>query len=84
MVEYIRMYVGAYKFTRILLTTYINELLLDQIFSSDAVVLESICYHMRANRLINDSKTTRGLRKIWTGNIVSYIYESGTYTSVVV
>ena len=43
-------------------------ILLDQMFSSDAIVLESICYRTRANRLINVSKTTRGLRKIWTGS----------------
>ena len=41
--------------------------ILDQIFSCDPTVLESICYRARAKRLINDSKTTGGLRKIWTG-----------------
>ena len=41
--------------------------ILDQIFLCDPVVLESICYRTRAKRLINDSKTTRELRKIWTG-----------------
>ena len=37
------------------------------IFLCDPVVLELICYRTRANRLINDSKTIRELRKIWTG-----------------
>ena len=44
-----------------------NEKALDQIFFCDPVVLESICYRTRAKRLINDRKTTGGLRKIWTG-----------------
>ena len=35
-------------------------------FSGDSVVLES----MRANRLINESNTTGGLRKTWTGSQV--------------
>ena len=39
-----------------------------QIFSSDPVVIESICYRTRANRLINESNTTAALRKIWTGS----------------
>ena len=38
-----------------------------QIFLSHPVVLESICYRTRAKRLINESNTTGGLRKIWTG-----------------
>ena len=38
-------------------------------FFCDPVVLESICYRTRANRLINESKTTGGLRKIWTGRL---------------
>ena len=33
----------------------------------DPVVLESICYRTRTYRLINESITTLGLRKIWTG-----------------
>ena len=41
--------------------------LLDQILLCDLVVLESICNRTRTKRLINDSKTTGGLRKIWTG-----------------
>ena len=40
---------------------------LDQFFVCDLVVLESISYRTRAKRLINDSKTTGGLRKILTG-----------------
>ena len=40
---------------------------LDQIFFYDPVVLESICYRTRANRLINESITISGLRKIRTG-----------------
>ena len=36
-------------------------------FLCDPVVLESICYRTRAKRLINDSKTTGELGKIWTG-----------------
>ena len=42
--------------------------LLDLIIFWDPVVLESICYRTRANRLINESKTTGWLRKIWTGS----------------
>ena len=42
---------------------------LDQSFFCDPVVLESICYCTRAYRLINESNTTLGLRKICTGNI---------------
>ena len=43
------------------------------------VVLESICYRTRAYRLINESNTTIGLRKIWMGmprpsEIVGYIH----------
>ena len=38
-----------------------------RIFLSHSVVLESICYRTRANRLINESNTTEGLNKIWTG-----------------
>ena len=45
-----------------------NKVTLDQIFFCDPVVLESICYHTRAKRLINESNTTEGLRKIWTGS----------------
>ena len=41
--------------------------LLDQIFFSDPVIFESICYRTRAKQLINESKTTGGLRKIGTG-----------------
>ena len=41
---------------------------LDQIFLCDLVVLESICYRTRAKQQINNSKTTGGLRKIWTGS----------------
>ena len=41
---------------------------LDQIFLCDPVVLESICFRTRAKRLRNESKTTGGLRKIWTGS----------------
>ena len=41
--------------------------LLDQFFFCDPVVLESICYRTRANRLKNEGNTTGGLRKIWTG-----------------
>ena len=48
-----------------------NEAILDQIFLCDPVVLESICYRTRAKRLINDSKTTGGLRKIWTGSEIT-------------
>ena len=36
-------------------------------FLCDPVVLESIFYRTRLKRLINDSKTTGGLRKILTG-----------------
>ena len=36
-------------------------------FSSDLVVLESICYRTRTKRPINDNNTTGGLRKISTG-----------------
>ena len=46
---------------------------LDQIFFRDPIVLESICYRTRAKRLINDSKTTVGLRKIWTGLLLRYL-----------
>ena len=55
--------------------------LLDQIFFSNPVVLESICYRTRAKRLINDSKTTGELRKIWTGylNILT-IYRVHAFT----
>ena len=35
-------------------------------FFGDPVVLELICCRTRAKRLISDSKTTVGLRKIWT------------------
>ena len=38
-----------------------------QLFIWDPFVLELICYHPRANRLINEGITTGGLRKIWTG-----------------
>ena len=38
-----------------------------QIFSCGPVVLESICYHTTAKRLIKESNTTGGLRKIWMG-----------------
>ena len=31
------------------------------------VLVESICYRSRANRLRNESNTTERLRKIWTG-----------------
>ena len=41
--------------------------ILDQFFLCNLVVLESICCCTRAKRLVNDSKTTGGLRKIWTG-----------------
>ena len=41
--------------------------LLDQIFFCDPVVLESICHHTRAKRLINEGNKTGGLRKIWMG-----------------
>ena len=40
--------------------------ILDQIFLCDPVVLEWICYCTRAKRLINNSKMTGKLRKIWT------------------
>ena len=40
---------------------------LDQFFFCNPVILESICYRTRAKRLINDSKMTGELRKIWTG-----------------
>ena len=33
----------------------------------DPAVLESICYRTRANRLINESNTTGGLKKNSTG-----------------
>ena len=41
--------------------------ILDQIFFCDPVVLELICYRTRGKRLTNESNTTGGLRKIWTG-----------------
>ena len=41
--------------------------ILDQKILCDPVVLESISYRTRAKRLINNCKTTQGLRKIWTG-----------------
>ena len=37
------------------------------IFFSDPVVHEWICYHMRANRLINESNMTGWPGNIWTG-----------------
>ena len=46
-------------------SAYVDDL--DQIFFCDPVVSESICNRMRANRLINESNTTGGLRKILTG-----------------
>ena len=36
------------------------------------VVLESICYRLRAKRLINEGNTTGGLRKIWTGHAIIF------------
>ena len=39
---------------------------LDQIFFCDPVVIESICYRMRTDRLINEGNTTGGLGKNWT------------------
>ena len=42
--------------------------ILDQISICDPVVLDSICYRTRAKQPINNSKTTVGLRKIWTGS----------------
>ena len=41
---------------------------LDQIFFCDPVILESNCYCTRAYWLINESNTTGGLRKNWTGH----------------
>ena len=38
------------------------------IFFLDPVVLESIYYRTRAKRLLNESNTTLGLRKNWTGS----------------
>ena len=38
-----------------------------QIFSSNPVVIELICYRTRANRLIKESNTTGSLKKNWTG-----------------
>ena len=46
------------------------SLKLDQIFFCDPVALESICYRTRAKRLINESNTTGGRKKIWTGRSV--------------
>ena len=37
------------------------------IFFRDPAILESICYRTREKRLINESNTTGGRRKIWTG-----------------
>ena len=39
----------------------------DQFFFCDPVVIESFCYRMRSNQLINESNTIGRLRKIWTG-----------------
>ena len=44
---------------------YSSCVLLDH-FLCNPAVLESIGYRMRAHRLINESNTTLGLRKIWT------------------
>ena len=40
---------------------------LDQIFFCDPVVIESIWYRTRTNRLINEGNTTGGLKIFWTG-----------------
>ena len=45
------------------------------VFFCDPVGIESICYRMRANCLINESNTNRGLKKIWTG-LATNIYAS--------
>ena len=39
----------------------------------DPVILELICYRARANRLINESNTTGGVRKIWTGSGILFL-----------
>ena len=41
---------------------------LDQIIVCDPIVLKSICYRTKAYQLINESNTTGGLIKIWTGS----------------
>ena len=60
--------------------------LLDQIFFYDLVVIESICYRTKAKRLIYESNTTGGLKKIWTGYpwfwTKTYTYHVSTYTIV--
>ena len=48
-------------------------------FSCDAVGIESIWYRTRANRPINESNTTGGLRKIWTGTRSSFFLSSSEY-----
>ena len=48
--------------------------ILDQIFLWNPVVLESICYRTRAKQLINESNTTGGLIKIWTGIPYPFLY----------
>ena len=59
----------TFGFLTFTLNTYLTSTVLDQKKSCDPVVLESIGNRRtRAKRLINDSKTTGGLRKIWTGS----------------
>ena len=53
-----------------------------QFFFCDPVVLESICHHTRAYQLIDESNTTLGLRKIWTGREQKKIYQIATELSV--
>ena len=38
-----------------------------QNFLCDPIGIQSICYHTRANRLMNESNTTGWLEKYWTG-----------------
>ena len=54
----------------------VKKSFLDQIFFCDPVVIESICYRTRANRLINESIMTRGLREIWTGTRPNFFLRS--------
>ena len=41
------------------------------VFFCNPVVLESFCYRTREKQLINESNTTGGLKKIWTGCILT-------------